>query len=242
MPGIVQCTSFGQVGNALFQYCFARAFAEQHVAALETSYWVRQRLFLDMDEPRPSCKLPRTMMDDIPSSAGVDLHGYFQNEEALSFYSVKQAKEWLRFKETWAREFPKKFPHYIAIHLRHGDYVSRYLHQFCVPRPNSTMYFAKALQKTVGDLPIVIVSEETSQDYDDPELSFLPDFFTLMQADYLIRANSSFSWWAGTLGNGKVYSPVVGDRVGWHDVQYVEGNSEPFLIYPRHGRLNLRPQ
>lgn len=181
-------------------------------------------------------------MDEVPRVlSDIDLYGYFQNEDSLSLYSVKQAKDWLKFKEEWKTQFPKKHEKYIAIHQRHGDYVSRYLHQFCVPNPQCALSLAWCIQCEVdGQLPVVIVSEETAEDYDDPELSFLPDFFTLMQADYLIRANSSFSWWAGTLGDGKVYCPVVSDLVGWQDVSFVQGNSEPFLKYPRHGQLYLR--
>jgi len=244
MPGIVQCSSFGQFGNALFQYCFARAYAERLGATLETSYWVGQRLFKGVNEPPLSCKLPKTMMDQLPSSitAEIDLHGYFQNKECLELYSVRKAKEWLQFKPEWAEQFPKKFAKYIAIHMRHGDYVTRYAHQFCLISAECQYQFAHHLNSRLDDLPIVVVSEENAEDYDDPEISFLPDFFTLMQADYLIRANSTFSWWAGTLGNGRVYSPVVGDLVGWNNVPYVEGNSEPLLNYQNHGRLHLRDE
>lgn len=183
------------------------------------------------------------MMDEAPpNSSGVDLYGYFQNEASLSLYSIKEAKEWLQFKPEWIEKFPRKHEHYIAIHQRHGDYVSRYLHQFCVPKPESAMRLAKYICADFGDMPIVVVSEENAEDYDDPELSFLPDFFTLMQSDYLIRANSSFSWWAATLGNGVTFCPMVGDMVGWQDVSYISGNSEPFLIYPHHGYLYLRPE
>lgn len=242
MAGIVQCSSFGQLGNACFQYCFARAYAARVGATLETAYWVGQRLFQGVNEPHLSCKLPKTMMDELPRgvSDGVDLHGYFQNERSLDFYSVKEAREWLRFKPEW--QFPKKYPKYIAIHMRHGDYVTRYSHQFCIIRPESQVEIATRLQEQTGFLPIVFVSEEQSEPYDDPELGFLPDFFTLMQADYLIRSNSTFSWWAGTLGKGKVYCPVVANKTGWNYVEYVEGNSEPLLQYPTHGRLYLRDE
>ncbi len=56
---------------------------------------------------------------------------------------------------------------------------------------------------------------------------FLRDFFALYNADILFRANSTFSWWAATLGNAQneVYSPVVEGLVGYQNqVKFVKGN------------------
>jgi hypothetical protein len=52
------------------------------------------------------------------------------------------------------------------------------------------------------------------------------DFFLMMKCKNLFRANSTFSWWAATLGDAQVFSPVVGQRTGWLDVEFVEGNDE----------------
>jgi hypothetical protein len=58
-----------------------------------------------------------------------------------------------------------------------------------------------------------------------PGLEFMRDFMDLYNADVLFRANSTFSWWAGTLGNAKVYSPIVDGLTGHQkDVKFVEGN------------------
>ena len=54
------------------------------------------------------------------------------------------------------------------------------------------------------------------------------DFQIMLNADYLFRGNSSFSWWAGELGKAKVFSPVVPDKHGVCDVDFVPGNSQPF--------------
>ena len=56
------------------------------------------------------------------------------------------------------------------------------------------------------------------------EFSFLPDFVALMQADVILRANSTFSWWAAALSNARVLAPIVGDLCGKQDVSFVEGN------------------
>jgi hypothetical protein len=76
------------------------------------------------------------------------------------------------------------------------------------------------------------VSEETAcrDSYCEKEgISFIPDFMKLHFADYLFRANSTFSFWAGFLGYGEMYSPVYdfpdyGSKVGIDiDVEFVPG-------------------
>ena len=34
----------------------------------------------------------------------------------------------------------------------------------------------------------------------------------------------SFSWWAGVLTNGIVYSPLVRDKTGLQNIEFVNGN------------------
>jgi hypothetical protein len=59
---------------------------------------------------------------------------------------------------------------------------------------------------------------------DDRGLGFLTDFFSVMHADVVLRANSTFSWWAALLGRCRVFSPLVEDRTGYQTVEFVEGN------------------
>jgi hypothetical protein len=243
MPQIVQLKNFGQFGNALFQYAFARAYAEKYNAELQTSYWIGQHLF-NLRDPKPSFELRLLLEADCNPKVGivnVELCGYFQNPDCLSLYSREKVMEWFKFKQAISSYFPKKHPFYVAWHFRRGDYV-RMQDRLCIPTEESYGYATVGILAKYGlpkNTPIVIVSEETAEFYDDPELSFLPDFFTLMQAGILLRANSTFSWWAGTLGSGLIYSPVVNRLVGHQDVKFVPGNGEPLLSYPLHGRLDL---
>lgn len=56
----------------------------------------------------------------------------------------------------------------------------------------------------------------------------LPAFYRMMTAQVHFRANSTFSFWAATLGNAKVYSPVIRGMKGGvaHQFcnEFVEGN------------------
>jgi hypothetical protein len=59
---------------------------------------------------------------------------------------------------------------------------------------------------------------------------FFQDFLKMIFARRLFRANSSFSWWAGFLAKGQVYSPILQDRIDYptkrHEIQceFEEGN------------------
>ena len=44
---------------------------------------------------------------------------------------------------------------------------------------------------------------------------FFQDFLKMIFARRLFRANSSFSWWAAFLAKGKVYSPILRDRIDY---------------------------
>jgi hypothetical protein len=72
----------------------------------------------------------------------------------------------------------------------------------------------------------VEVREDKPNNYRMSGLEFVTDFFALLNAEVLFRANSTFSWWAATLGHAqKVYSPVVDGLSGYQtNVKFIEGN------------------
>jgi hypothetical protein len=59
-----------------------------------------------------------------------------------------------------------------------------------------------------------------------------------MAADVVLRANSTFSWWAALLGRGRVFSPLVEDRIGDQTVEFVEGNW-PRMCDTKNGSARL---
>jgi len=226
----------GRFGNQLFQYCFAKAYALKHRAALQVpADWIGRRVF-KIPEPGIVGELPLTGMDAIPvgGRVNVDLLGWFQFDRALAHYSVAQAKQWLSFLPRWeGRRGAKVRAFYAAAHLRRGD-LHQYADRWClVERASYVRAFARY---GVEEKDVVWVTEETQRP--DPELDaeglgMLTDFFTLINADVVFRANSSFSWWGAALSGARVYSPVVEDRVGLQDVEFAEGNW-PRMIDMKH--------
>lgn len=188
----------GQFGNQLFQYAYARAYAESIGAELQTPDWIGRKLFEDVKEP-------------IMSSVGeIDLVGYFQGQEHLSLLSRPKLKKWFRFAN------PIRVPkHDLVFHKRRGDYLD-YPDFWGVVRDDS--YNKAALQFGLNPEDAVILDDTRPADL------MLVDFFIMMNCKILLRANSSFSWWAATLGTCEVYSPVIGTQTGWIDVPFVAGN------------------
>jgi hypothetical protein len=226
---IVQFTalgSFGRFGNQIFQYLFARAYAEKYNATLEIPSWVGEKVFKNVSHPKPSGTLPITAIDNVPwGNVNINLMGYYQKKEFISILSEKKIRDWLQFQDKWIEKF-KDLQYNIVAHLRIGDLPSQDLSIFCILSENS---YLKACDKFgIDKKEIVWLKEETQQkrnDLDD-DLQFLPDFFTMMNAKVLLRGNSTFSFWAGFFNKGKVYSPVVKNKIGYqNDIEFVEGNS-----------------
>ena len=151
----------------------------------------------------------------------VRLGGYFQAQSWIQHLSRAELKRWLHIDTTLlcrCGNGPQR--PYTAAHLRRGDYVNHPL--YCTVSKQS---YTTALKQYQLQWPVVWVEEDHPRRGSLPdELSFVGDFVTLMQAAVLLRANSTFSWWAAVLGDAEVYSPVVEDRVGEHDVPFVKGN------------------
>jgi hypothetical protein len=227
MGGIIQFTQlgrFGRFGNQLFQYAFAKAYAQSVGAVLQTPPWVGQVLFEDINDPPCSANLRTLGLDEIPPplTTDVNLFGYFQFAGAFKHYGLSDVRRWFRFKSEWRDRFTER--HDLVAHLRRGDYLTKYASTFCTV---GDLAYKNAMER-LGYLPqnAVWVREDYPTQFPHPGLEWLQDFFTLMNARVLFRANSTFSWWAATLGEARVYSPVVEGKVGFNsfDVEFVPGN------------------
>lgn len=227
MP-VITCHMLAQqrFGNALFIYVFARAYALAMGCELQTPYWIGQDIFQNVNEAPISVYAPGTELDTetrLPvdhwfGQKDVDVRAYCQHQRYLDFYTRTQAREWLKLKP----EFESGVALKCAVgHRRLGDYmVEPQRSNYCCV--NESSYHAAA-EKFGVPRPLMFIHEGW-RDHGLGEWNWLVDFLLLRNSEYLFRANSSFSWWAATLGNGKVFSPVVGDKTGPHDVEFVEGN------------------
>ena len=180
-------------------------------------------LFEGINDPPCEANLPSLGLDTIPRNdrTDIDLYGYFQFAEAFQYYSLNTVRKWFTFKKEWRDKFTTHKD--LVAHLRRGDYLTTYSSSFCVIAWEA---YAKSMEALGYDpLKTDLVSDTSPTRFEHPGLEWLQDFFTLMNSKVLFRANSTFSWWAGTLGEAKVYSPVVDGQVGLReDIDFVEGN------------------
>lgn len=231
---ILVCQLQGRFGNNAMQVLFAKAYAEKHGFTFQCDSWVGQRVFqLDDVRPHNADGWPRyneaQLATIVPDHSFV-FRGYAQMQSCM-IYTKRQAQAWLKLKpeieEACYRNTPSFGGHGdkpIVCHLRRGDYFG-----YSYPVVAEDSYRAAANEYGLDwDCASVRLSEENPTTHAGlpDDLSFAPDFYRMMKAKTLLRANSSFSWLAGLLGNGLVLSPVIDGLEGGkeHLCRFVPGN------------------
>lgn len=240
--GVFNLKMMGGFGNQLFQYAFARAYCLQNDLELRTQQWVGQRIFKLSDPPIRDA-LPRVAESSIvPGLKNFECEGYFQNQKSL-IYSRRDAKEWFLFSpavELPLSEVLEDSHSRLVAHRRVIGYA-----EAGYPVCSTESYLTAAFNFGYNQDKLAFVSDESPglHSWFASELSFLPDFARLMAAPVLLRANSSFSWWAATLGNGVVFSPVIDGLEGGkeHDVKFVAGNHPRLANLEFVTDLHLKP-
>lgn len=220
--GTVQPVYLGRLGNQLFQYACARKYAQLINAKFESPDWIGNRLF-NLADPLPTCSLP-VVNDRFFSptenslqwgQSNVALSGYFQTQAWVGLLTRAELRTWLKL-QVQAPRLP------LVAHLRRGDYVGHAL--YCTVPVAS--YLAAIDKFSLGANPVWV------SDAAPGPVEY--DFALLANAEVLLRANSSYSWWAATLSHADVYSPLVEARVGEaHDIAFVQGN------HPRFGDTSV---
>jgi hypothetical protein len=206
---------WGHFGNHLFQYAFARAYAERHDCVLEVNQdWPGLKTF-GLAHPTPSVELPVVHDRDlVDGQINVALVGFFQDQRRVDILSKRKVREWFKFASDYV---PPYRDAYCAAHYRRGNFIGHPRE----PAIISDLSYARAFEKF--DAHRVIRISDTP-----PGSSLHEDFQILMHASKLFRANSSFSWWAAALNErGIVYSPVVGGKKGWADVDFIADADQP---------------
>lgn len=198
----IACKFMGRFGNQMFQYAFCRGYAETHGFRLETEPWIGQKIF-EIDDPAPSQDFPVMAEADIERGNGdVSFISYAQNQMCADFYSRSAIKNWFRLRSSWQNWRKDSFP--VVGHYRAGDY-------FHAGYPIVSINAIRNAAYAIGiDPDAVVICREDNGESDFPAgIQFLNDFLKMMDAEVLIRTNSTFSWWAGALGDGTVYSPRI---------------------------------
>ena len=227
MNGIIQVQFVGRLGNQLQQYCSMKAYALSIGAEFETAPWWGREVFVNATEPDYSCELPGVndgACGHEPSlqeeQTNVRVSGYFMMQRWAGLLSRVQCREWLQINPSMIEACgPKIKPWYMAAHVRQGDSIGSEM--YCQVKESS---YLRACEKHHLPIEHLVWVRENEPRIIPGIPHWLPDFVTLARSDILLRANSSYSWWAAMISTGKVFSPVVEDRVGPREVEFVEGN------------------
>lgn len=236
--GVVQAKLIGGLGNQMHQYAAVRKYAELHNATLEAPDWIGRRLF-GLNDPFWSCELPEVNDGGSSDAAhavrwgdvNVRLGGYFQFQCWVGLYSRQELKRWFAIQPQWLDACPaisigSGSRWYPAAHLRRGDYIGHPLYA----NVHESAYMQACEKYGIATNRLVWVDQACPlrlSAFDQAGLYDIPDFITLVRAQVILRANSTFSWWAAVLAADDVvvYSPVVENRTGPQDaVPFVLGN------------------
>ena len=228
MNGIVQAKLIGGFGNQLHQYVAARKYAELVGAVFETPEWVGRDVF-GLREPLWSKDLPEVNDGGCGcppevewGQTNVRLGGYFQWQRWIGLLKRSELRTWLRVDEQLVSRCDGVLPkgRYTAAHVRQGDYLGHPLYANVPERA-----YVQACAQYGMNIDAWVRQDAPRQVRGlGGRLDFLPDFLVLMRSSVLLRANSTFSWWAATLSHADVYAPVVTDHVGEYDAVFARGN------------------
>lgn len=225
--GTIALRTIGRFGNQMFQYAFARAYAERYGLTLELEPCLIQRVF-DIDHPPVSRDWPVKSTAELNfGEKDFTLTDYCTIQKNL-IYTRSQARKWFLFRHTLGPSVIRLKTYHTVCHERRGDYFGA---GYVVVSRRSYMEMLSKLQ--YQDQEPHFCSDEGGHPNDafPKELQFLPDFWLMLYARVLLRGNSSFSWWAATLGHGIVYSPVIDGLKGGqeHDCPFTQGNHPKFI-------------
>lgn len=221
----------GRFGNRLFEFASAKARAEREGLELRCLMWEGKFLFEDCNDPEPT-------FDGTEIVHNGEHDGYCQHQDDIDKYSRADCLRWFAFHKDVAHALADSNMYgYAVAHNRVGDYANL---GYVVVKRESIMRLCP------NNKIHVLSEEEPTQCRTMPDfVSFAPDFFKLMTARVVIRANSSFSWWAATLNTHAdiILSPIVTGLKGGqeHDCEFVIGNHPRFCDLPNHSDLHLKP-
>jgi hypothetical protein len=168
---------------------------------------------------------------------GVEYGGFFQSERWFEEYADEIRRLFTvrgEHQEAFLRRYPTRHP-YICMHVRRGDYLD-------VPGGWAlpTSYFLDALESisdrdryeliVVSDDPVAVRAELSDEhSMRCSQNSAMVDLQLLMNADFVITSNSSFSWWGAWL-NQRPGVRVIAPK---HWLGFASGVDEPAGVIPQ---------
>jgi hypothetical protein len=217
----------GRFGNKLFQWAYAKALSEIEGKELITPPWEGNIVFgIPTTRPRHQ--------DDL------EIGEYRQRQKDL-IYTRSQLKKWLRPANSMVKMVRRRVQSQkkVLAHRRAGDYLG-----YGYPVVSMRSYATEIPRHGFRDYEMVSDDIKSDSCGFPDSLSFVPDFLAMVHADVLFRGNSTFSWWAATLGDGEVYSPIIDGLEGGkeHDVPFVKGNHPRFCNLDDNTELHLKEE
>jgi len=218
----------GRFGNLLFIYAHARAYCEREGLDLCLPPWIGEMIFDIPLAVRPSGnrKADKVMPEEM-----------HQNQDAL-IYTCKQVREWFKIRPTVLEQLQPilKDRKPVLLDVRMGDdlvgagmvSLGRQCYLDAAIRAGYPGHDCEWEIDTSPTRLFTHFAGDVNASGLNTTWVSLPAFYRMMTAQVHFRANSTFSWWAATLGDAKVYSPVIRGMQGGVPNQYcanfVEGN------------------
>lgn len=220
---MVEVIYLGQLGNRLFQYCFARIIAEGLGFCLKadpipgfpnTETKLDGADYSDTDTDVQLIRYQdinlEVLFRDKPKRK-IKIHGYFQKYKYFKTYRDIIRNNWLVTKElVHENEISSND---VVLHVRRGDYVS-------MGHALPFSYYEEALKKASADRVFICTDDPSDKFvaalcnkyhatiYHNPnepwkDLKFISSF------NKIIQSASSFSWWAAFLSRAEeIYTPI----------------------------------
>jgi hypothetical protein len=235
MNGVIICNPPGsKFGNATMSFLHAYAHAQRVGAEFLCPEWIGEKVFSlpAYRRPAPGLKLPqRSEMDLGDDETNVEIRGYAQHQRAM-IYTKTQAQEWLKpkYPDGEVLKYFHQSPwQKVSAHLRRGDFIGYNYPLISLSSYDRAISVHNLNAHLKEDFERFCLVSELSPQLGAgwvPGPSFLVDFTILRTSAIMLRANSSFSWVAGLLSKGRVFSPIIDQLEGGkeHNCDFVEGN------------------